>query len=141
MKKFRRQMKTVLSAVSIVVLMIVSAMLLYSSVAASLKACGIIKTNEEFSSLETENKNVGQYEVYRMPDAEDTEYTLVELAEPSDALSEPAEALPDEEEHDETADLLREGYGAACIARAHPRACRGRQGRARHYIAVQGVRD
>ena len=64
MKKFRRQMKTVLSAVSIVVLMIVSAMLLYSSVAASLKACGIIKTNEEFSSLETENKNVGQYEVY-----------------------------------------------------------------------------
>ena len=46
MKKFRRQMKTVLSAVSIVVLMIVSAMLLYSSVAASLKACGIIKTNE-----------------------------------------------------------------------------------------------
>lgn len=110
MKKFRRQMKTVLSAVSIVVLMIVSAMLLYSSVAASLKACGIIKTNEEFSSLETENKNVGQYEVYRMPDAEDTEYTLVELAEPSDALSEPAEALPDEEEHDETADLLREGY-------------------------------
>lgn len=110
MKKFRRQMKTVLSAVSIVVLMIVSAMLLYSSVAASLKACGIIKTNEEFSSLETENKNVGQYEVYRMPDAEDTEYMLVELAEPSDALSEPAEALPDEEEHDETADLLREGY-------------------------------
>lgn len=110
MKKFRRQMKTVLSAVSIVVLMIVSAMLLYSSVAASLKACGIIKTNEEFSSLETENKNVGQYEMYGMSDAENTEYTLVELAEPSDALSEPAEALPDEEEHDKTADLLREGY-------------------------------
>lgn len=110
MKKFRRQMKTVLSAVSIVVLMIVSAMLLYSSVAASLKACGIITTNEEFSSLETENKNGGQYEMYGMSDAENTEYTLVELAEPSDALSEPAEALPDEEEHDETADLLREGY-------------------------------
>lgn len=110
MKRFCRQLKTILSAASIIVLMIVSAMLLYSSVAASLKACGIITTNEEFSSLETENKNVGQYEMYGMSDAEDTEYTLVELAEPSDILFEHTEALPDEDGYDETDDLLREGY-------------------------------
>ena len=110
MKRFCRQLKTILSAASIIVLMIVSAMLLYSSVAASLKACGIITTNEEFSSLETENKNVGQYEMYGMSDAEDTEYTLVELAEPSDVLFEYTEALPAEDGYDETDDLLREGY-------------------------------
>lgn len=74
MKRFLEHLKIIFSAASIVVLMIVSVMLLYSSVAASLEASGIITKDSEFSAIAAEDKSTDQYKLHRIPDVKHIEY-------------------------------------------------------------------
>lgn len=110
MRAFFERLKVVISAASIIVLMVVTAMLLYSSVAASLKACGIVATDSELPAMAAESESVDQYKMHRIPDVKYIEYTLVEIAESDDSISDSSEDLPAEAKYDETADLLSEGY-------------------------------
>lgn len=101
MKRFLGHLKIIFSAASIVVLIIASAMLLYSSVVASLEASGIITEDSEFPAMDAENKSTDQYKLHRIPDVKHIEYKLVELVE---------EPPVEEAEHNEAVDFLSEGY-------------------------------